>query len=71
MIERPEFTDEQIDYVCYVIGEWYLDWKECITQAAPGQPSFIRPPHRLGYAKEKLKEMLFPIRELSEEKSVL
>lgn len=64
MIEQPKFTPEQVDYICYVIGEWYLDWRSAIGGDKHA-------PHRLGYAKEKLKEMLFPVRELSEEKPVL
>lgn len=52
MKKSPKFTQEQVDWICYQIGEWYLDWKTAIAE--PGVP------HRLGYAKEKLKEMICP-----------
>lgn len=53
---NPEFTREQEDWLCYEIGEWYLDWKhsmavhlaDCETKCNCGQ-------HRLGVAKEMLK----------------
>jgi hypothetical protein len=50
---KPEFTPEQIDYVCYKIGEWYLQWRHCIAD-------FEAKTHNLGFAKEKLKDLLFP-----------
>lgn len=52
MNKPPEFTDEQRDYICYMIGEWYLRWKNKITDNDN--------PHRLGIAKEQLKEFIFP-----------
>jgi len=48
MNNRPRFTQEQVDYICYQIGDWYLKWKGNITT---GQ-------HRLGIAKEELKSMI-------------
>lgn len=48
MSNRPRFTPEQVDYICYQIGDWYLKWKANITT---GQ-------HRLGIAKEELKSMI-------------
>ncbi len=42
-------TREQQDWVCYQIGEWYLEWKNHITDGHQ---------HRLGFAKEMLKERL-------------
>lgn len=48
----PKFTEEQIDFICYQIGEWYLEWKDCITETGVQ--------HQLGYAKEKLKEKICP-----------
>lgn len=45
------FTDRQIDHICFQIGEWYLIWRDCITDPP-------RQPHKLGYAKEKLKSMI-------------
>jgi hypothetical protein len=44
------FTPEQIDHICYQIGEWYVDWKVRITDKGI--------PHKLGIAKEKLKTMI-------------
>jgi hypothetical protein len=49
------FSNEQIDHICFIIGEWYVKWKRTITV----DPESM---HRLGYAKEDLKEMLFPVR---------
>jgi hypothetical protein len=44
---QKSFTPEQIDHICYQIGEWYLGVKELLE----GQ-------HNLGYMKEKLKTMI-------------
>ncbi len=41
------FTPEQIDHICYQIGDWYLLMKTLLE----GQ-------HNLGYMKEILKEMI-------------
>lgn len=41
---------EQEYEICYLIDEWYLEWKKKIT--APGIP------HMLGIAKEQLKHLL-------------
>lgn len=49
MENTPIFTKEQEDWICHQIGEWYLEWKNKITD---------RQEHRLGYAKELLKERL-------------
>ena len=43
-----KFTKEQMDWICYQIGEWYLDWK-------PKLIDYDARTHRLGYAKEDLK----------------
>ena len=49
---QESFTREQIDFICYQIGDWYLEWKErIITDLEQGT-------HRLGYAKEQLKTMI-------------
>jgi hypothetical protein len=58
-MNRPQFTNEQRDYICYMIGEWYLDWKYRIAD-------YKTHTHSLGYAKEKLKDMLFPLTEENE-----
>jgi hypothetical protein len=50
-MNKPKFTREQEDWICYQIGEWYLEWKEKIT---PNMGA-----HKLGVAKEKLKQKLF------------
>lgn len=47
-----EFTNEQIDHICYQIGEWYLDWERKMW--VDGKPN----QHWLGVAKEQLKEMI-------------
>ena len=41
------FTSDQINHICYQIGEWYLDMKPLLE----GQ-------HNLGHMKEKLKIMI-------------
>lgn len=51
MTKIPDFTPEQTDWICYQIGEWYLEWKHKIG----GEHQ-----HRLGYAKEILKIMCCP-----------
>lgn len=47
---QDTFTAEQIDFICYQIGDWYLMWKGCLTE------EYV--PHRLGFAKEQLKSMI-------------
>ena|ERR1017187_8462978 len=42
-----KFTPEQIDFICYQIGDWYLMMKPLLEGA-----------HNLGYMKEKLKTMI-------------
>lgn len=44
-------TREQQDEICAIIGDWYLQWKH-------GLINWDERTHRLGYAKEKLKEMI-------------
>lgn len=41
------FTPEQIDFICYQIGDWYLMMKPLLEGR-----------HNLGYMKEKLKTMI-------------
>lgn len=48
----PKFTPEQVDWICYQIGEWYLDWKHMIVDTGVC--------HRLGVAKESLKARICP-----------
>jgi hypothetical protein len=52
LAEQKSFTPAQIDFICFQIGEWYVNWKErIIVDLKEGT-------HRLGYAKEQLKEMI-------------
>ena len=44
---QKSFSKEQIDHICYQIGDWYLIRKPLLE----GQ-------HNLGYMKEKLKTMI-------------
>jgi hypothetical protein len=41
------FTTQQIDHICYQIGEWYLKMKPLLEGA-----------HNLGFMKEELKTMI-------------
>jgi len=50
-MKEPEFTQEQKDWICYQIGEWYLYWK-------PRLIDYKHQTHKLGYAKETLKAIL-------------
>lgn len=46
------FTTQQIDHICYQIGEWYIQWQEKMwVKDKPNQ-------HWLGFAKEELKTMI-------------
>ena len=47
-MNRPKFTEEQENWLCEIIGDWYLSWKKRIANGE----------HRLGYAKEELKELI-------------
>ncbi len=51
-MKRPEFTKEQEYWICDQIGNWYLKWKENIAH-------YESETHRLGFAKNDLKNMLF------------
>jgi len=44
---KPNFTQDQKNFICYQIGDWYLMMKPLLE----GQ-------HNLGYMKEKLKIMV-------------
>lgn len=49
---QESFTSEQIDFICYQIGDWYMTWKDrIIIDLKKGQ-------HRLGFAKEELKTII-------------
>ena len=46
------FTTQQIDHICYQIGEWYIQWERKMwVNDKPNQ-------HWLGFAKEELKTMI-------------
>lgn len=49
---QATFTKEQQDFICWQIGEWYIEWKERILVDLENGT------HRLGFAKELLKEMI-------------
>jgi hypothetical protein len=46
------FTTQQIDHICYQIGEWYLQWERKMW--VDGKPN----QHWLGVAKEQLKTLI-------------
>lgn len=46
-----KFTKQQVDFICWKIGEWYVQWKNQLVDYDNKQ-------HRLGYAKELLKERI-------------
>lgn len=41
---------EQLSEICYIIGEWYCEWKETMTDDGV--------PHKLGFAREDLKRRI-------------
>ena len=46
------FTTQQIDHICYQIGEWYSQWEHKMwVKDEPNQ-------HWLGFAKEELKTLI-------------
>ena len=48
-------TQEQEERICYLIGEWYLEWRKELV-------NYENKTHRLGEAKENLKKILcFPV----------
>jgi len=51
MSKRPKFSQDQIDWICYQIGDWYMEWRNKIT-TGDGHV------HRLGIAKKQLKTWL-------------
>lgn len=50
-VMRQSFNKNQIDFICYQIGDWYLEWKNKMATGEGTQ-------HRLGIAKEHLKELI-------------
>lgn len=56
MSKAPKFTTEQVDWICYQIGEWYLKWRMNICD-------YTNQENSLGYAKEELKLMICPVYE--------
>jgi len=51
-----KFTKQQVEFICYQIGEWYVEWKNQLVDYDNKQ-------HRLGYAKEALKERICSLEE--------
>ena len=49
---QKSLTCDQIDFICYQIGDWYVNWKDKMW--ADGKPN----QHWLGTAKEQLKTMI-------------
>lgn len=50
--DQESFTPEQIDFICYQIGDWYLEWKDRLVI------DLKKGTHRLGFAKEQLKTLI-------------
>jgi len=50
-MSKLNLTKDQEHEICFIIGEWYLKWRHCIAD-------YESKTHNLGYAKEKLKEMI-------------
>lgn len=46
-----KFTKQQVDFICYQIGEWYVQWKNQLVD-------YETRTHRLGFAKEDLKRII-------------
>lgn len=57
-MNRPTFTKEQEYWICNVIGDWYIFWKNNLCDPAVT--------HRLGFAKENLKALLCDDKEFFE-----
>lgn len=49
--EVPNFTRSQVDYICFQIGDWYMEWKSKLV-------NYDERTHQLGVAKEQLKEKI-------------
>lgn len=54
-----KLTYEQEEFICIIIGEWYLKWKDQLID-------WETRTHRLGRAKEDLKEMICNPKEVNE-----
>jgi hypothetical protein len=48
------FSDEQKKHIEHIIDGWFNEWRLSITD--------YEGTHRLGYAKEKLKDLICPVR---------
>jgi hypothetical protein len=49
---QSTFTSDQINFICYQIGDWYIEWADKMW--VDGKPN----QHWLGLAKEQLKTMI-------------
>lgn len=59
---KPVFTWEQQLAACDMIGNWYTYWKDCIAD-------YDNRTHRLGIAKEQLKNMICNLAEVNNDKN--
>lgn len=50
-MKKPNFTQEQKDWICYKIGEWYMQSKNNLV-------NYEDRTHNLGFKKELLKSMI-------------
>ena len=51
-----KFTKQQVDFICYQIGDWYMQWRDQLVD-------YETRTHRLGAAKEALKERFCSLEE--------
>jgi hypothetical protein len=51
-----KFTKQQVDFICYQIGDWYMQWRDQLVD-------YKTRTHRLGAAKEALKERFCSLEE--------
>lgn len=57
--KRMNLTYEQEEALCWIIGEWYLDWKNKMV-------NYDNRTHCLGFAKEDLKDRICKKEKLAE-----
>ena len=47
-----KFTKQQVDFICYQIGDWYMQWRDQLVD-------YEARTNRLGFAKEELKTRIY------------
>ena len=52
-MDKITFTHEQEEFLCWIIGEWYLKWKNALPTCDCGSKT-----HQFGLAKEHLKDLI-------------